>query len=34
MTDKSRQHEMCQWGKASDTVRADGVKVSFKQSTD
>ena len=26
MTDKSRQHEMCQWG-ASDTVRADGVKV-------
>ena len=26
MTDKSRQNEMCQWG-ASDTVRADGVKV-------
>ena len=26
MTDKIRQHEMCQWG-ASDTVRADGVKV-------
>ena len=26
MTDKSRQHEMCQWG-PSDTVRADGVQV-------
>lgn len=26
MTDKSRQHEMCQWG-PSDTVRPDGVKV-------
>ena len=26
MTDKSKQHDMCQWG-ASDTVRADGVKV-------
>lgn len=26
MTDKSRQHEMNQWG-PSDTVRADGVKV-------
>lgn len=26
MTDKSRQHEMCQWG-PSDTVRPDGVQV-------
>lgn len=26
MTDKSRQHEMCQWG-PSDTVRPDGVPV-------
>ena len=26
MTDKSKQHDMCQWG-ASDTVRADGVQV-------
>ena len=26
MTDKSKQHEMCQWG-PSDTVRADGVQV-------
>ena len=26
MTDKSKQHEMCQWG-ASDTVRPDGVQV-------
>lgn len=26
MTDKTRQHEMCQWG-PSDTVRADGVQV-------
>lgn len=26
MTDKTRQHEMCQWG-PSDTVRPDGVKV-------
>lgn len=26
MTDKTRQHEMCQWG-PSDTVRPDGVQV-------
>lgn len=26
MTDKTKQHEMCQWG-PSDTVRADGVQV-------
>lgn len=26
MTDKSKQHDMCQWG-PSDTVRADGVQV-------
>mgnify|MGYP000290820521 CR=1 FL=1 len=26
MTDKTKQHEMNQWG-ACDTVRADGVKV-------
>lgn len=26
MTDKAKQHEMCQWG-PSDTVRADGVRV-------
>ncbi len=26
MTDKTKQHEMCQWG-PSDTVRADGVPV-------